>query len=134
MEPDILHNDPRWESFRNHEKIKNELVRLRAENAELRAEVREWLCTKCNMVYPGPPQEGIMCVLCPKCGGTTAPRLTVELARLRPIVEAVAEMDSLDTVECPFCECDKMFTFEPLHKPDCPVHAARELVKGWKGK
>lgn len=45
-----------------------------AENAELAASVREWLCVKCNTVYPGPPQHGVMCVVCPNCDGDCAPR------------------------------------------------------------
>lgn len=47
----------------------------------LRADVQEWLCDKCNTVYPGPPQPGFACVQCPKCKGATAPRQTIERRR-----------------------------------------------------
>ena len=41
------------------------------ERDEVLALVREWLCEKCNTVFPGPPQPGASCLICPKCGGTT---------------------------------------------------------------
>ena len=53
-------------------------VEAEAQATELRFEVREWLCVKCNTVFPGPPQESVMCVVCPLCEGTTAPRTTIE--------------------------------------------------------
>jgi len=48
---------------------------------ELRAEVKEWLCEKCNTVFPGPPQPGFQCVVCPQCKGRTGPRLILESRR-----------------------------------------------------
>jgi hypothetical protein len=65
-------------------------ARLRAdaeEVARLRAEVREWICGKCRAVYPGPPQPGCSCVVCPACGGDTMPRASYEIARLRAMVD-----------------------------------------------
>ncbi|MHB8391898.1 MAG: hypothetical protein ACYDBH_20355 [Acidobacteriaceae bacterium] len=69
--------------------------RAEAELAALRAEIREWACADCNYVYPGPPQKGFACVMCPRCGGTTAPKGTVllrraeaEIARLKSEVAA----------------------------------------------
>lgn len=53
----------------------------------LRREVREWMCDGCNTVYPGPPQPGIWCVQCPRCGGDTAPRGVIERRRLEREVE-----------------------------------------------
>ena len=64
------------------------LVDVAAHDA-LTAEVREWMCEACNTVYPGPPQQGFSCVVCPKCGGSTAPRTTI--ARRK----AEAERDAL---------------------------------------
>jgi hypothetical protein len=55
--------------------------------ADLRAEVREWLCMSCNTVYPGPPQAGFACVMCPKCKGTTGPRGFVERRVLERKIE-----------------------------------------------
>jgi hypothetical protein len=49
---------------------------LEEEVRELRAEVREWVCDGCNVVYPGPPQGGFLCVRCPRCGGNTMTRVT----------------------------------------------------------
>ena len=48
------------------------------ERDEVLALVREWLCEKCNTVFPGPPQPGASCLICPKCGGTTTPRPLAE--------------------------------------------------------
>jgi len=80
----------------------SELVnQLQAEVAELRAEVKEWLCEKCNFVYPGPPQAGWRCVICPKCGGSTAPRLTVESSRLQARLESAVGL--LKVAKCPSC-------------------------------
>lgn len=53
----------------------------------LRREVREWMCDGCNTVYPGPPQPGIWCVQCPRCGGDTAPRGVIERRRLEREIE-----------------------------------------------
>lgn len=47
---------------------------LEAAVVSLRAEVREWICTDCMFVYPGPPQAGSACVVCPRCSGPTMPR------------------------------------------------------------
>ena len=59
------------------------VLALIAEVERLRAEVSEWLCIDCNTVYPGPPQPGFACVVCPKCGGSTGPRLAMENRLLR---------------------------------------------------
>lgn len=57
----------------------------------LRREVREWMCYRCNTVYPGPPQPGIWCVQCPQCGGDTAPRGVIERRRLEREVERLQQ-------------------------------------------
>lgn len=59
------------------------IKRLQRELECLRAEVKEWACDACNTVYPGPPQKGTACVVCPDCGGRTAPRSTIDLIRTR---------------------------------------------------
>lgn len=74
------------------EAVQNALLQrdaLLAENEQLRAEVREWICESCNTVYPGPPQKGFSCVICPKCGGITSPRMTAENASLKAEVEVL---------------------------------------------
>jgi chorismate mutase len=64
--------------------------------AELTAEVREWLCDKCAIVYPGPPQEGFNCVVCPKCSGNTGPRKTVLLRKAEArIADLEAQVSAL---------------------------------------
>jgi len=63
------------------EEICTERDRLQAEVARLTSEVKEWLCDTCNTVYPGPPQKGVWCVVCPSCGGNTAPTKTIELRK-----------------------------------------------------
>lgn len=62
--------------------LRSRLERAEAQAAELRAEVQEWLCGACNTVYPGPPQHGFSCVICPKCSGTTGPRVTMDKRKL----------------------------------------------------
>ena len=61
---------------------------VREQLARVLSEVREWVCDWCNHVYPGPPQPGVMCVVCPRCGGNTMPKNVHE--RLR----AEAERDA----------------------------------------
>jgi hypothetical protein len=46
-------------------------------------DVREWCCEKCNTVYPGPPQLGLLCVICPKCSGNTMPYPTWERRKIQ---------------------------------------------------
>lgn len=61
-----------------------EVARLREENAELLAEVREWVCTECNTVFPPESlNKGFRVVLCPRCEGITMPRYAWEVKRLR---------------------------------------------------
>ena len=64
---------------------------LKKERDQLLLEVREWLCESCNFVYLGPPRKGAGCVICsqPECGGTTAPRATIEIKRLKSQVEGL---------------------------------------------
>lgn len=50
---------------------KARVAKLGAEIMKLLREVREWFCVDCQTVYPGPPQDGVKCVVCPKCGGRT---------------------------------------------------------------
>lgn len=62
------------------------------ELAELRRDVREWICCDCNTVYPGPPQEGVACVMCPQCSGRTAPRSShAEVAVLRQQLDLLSQ-------------------------------------------
>lgn len=63
---------------------------------ELRAEVKEWLCDACNTVYPGPPQKGFACVICPLCQGNTGPRNVVEIRKLRAALVATAQAQPVD--------------------------------------
>lgn len=74
-----------------------EVAKLQQENKELRAEVREWLCTECNQVYPGPPQEGFHCVLCPRCDGLTMPHNTWEIRTLR--AKLVLRQEAVDLAQ-----------------------------------
>jgi len=46
------------------------------------AEVEEWVCENCKVIYPGPPQEGVWCVRCPRCQGNTMPRGVAERRKL----------------------------------------------------
>lgn len=59
---------------------------------KLIAEVREWICIDCNIVYPGPPAKGAMCLICPECGGHTVKRFsTAEVTLLRSQLVTLAE-------------------------------------------
>ena len=59
----------------------------------------EWLCEKCNTVYPGPPQAGLMCVMCPKCRGTTLPRTIAERRQAEQRAEQAEAKLAAVTVE-----------------------------------
>lgn len=61
--------------------IAAERDRLAAELAEARACVEAWLCESCSTVFPGPPQPGLRCVICPKCGRDTGPLCGVRRRR-----------------------------------------------------
>lgn len=65
---------------------------------ELRSEVREWLCEKCRVVYPGPPGPGLVGTLCLQCGGPCAPKTAMELrdekVRVGRLVVEKAEIQS----------------------------------------
>jgi len=69
---------------------------VESELADLQGEIRDWACDTCNIVYPGPPQKGFSCVVCPQCGGNTAPKSTVELLRVKKELSvALAEIEGL---------------------------------------
>jgi len=55
--------------------------RLEAENTAYR-ERDEWLCEKCNTVYPYSSLVGNLKVFCPKCNVPTFPKWQVERKRL----------------------------------------------------
>ena len=86
---------------------------------QLRNEVKEWLCADCNFVYPGPPQTGFGCVICPRCQGRTAPRQTVEIRKLEDRIAALQQVK-----ECTYTQsepgsslwlssCGRDFCLEP---------------------
>jgi len=72
------------------EPVLRELGTARERIAELSAEVKEWLCVTCKIVYPGPPKLGSLDLLCPKCGSFTAPKASAELRLAR---ERIAELE-----------------------------------------
>jgi len=49
----------------------------------LRSEIREWFCEKCETAYPGPPQPGVMALICPVCRGACLPRHEVLMRQAR---------------------------------------------------
>ena len=70
-----------------------EICDLQRELAAANALVKEWACEKCRTVYPGPPQKGTMCVICPSCKGNTMPH---ELLKHREeLAAAKAEANQL---------------------------------------
>lgn len=88
-----------------YEAVRPRIEALEAENTDLLRQVREWLCEACNTVYPGPPQEGVKCVVCPSCGGFTAPSLAVERRRLqRTNADLLTEIRRVDQKYGPFKE------------------------------
>ena len=82
-----------WETPTYHVKVVRDaytvIQSLAAENEQLRAQVKEWACESCNMVFPGPPKKGFASVQCLYCLGRTMPKET--LLRRR----AEAERDAL---------------------------------------
>ena len=87
------------------------------ERAELLAEVREWMCGHCRTVYPGPPQQGVRCVICPQCKGPTAPRSNIVLyaALLAEVLKIAEEMDGV--------------CFEPVAQED---NIVARTISAWK--
>ena len=67
------------------------LERDAQELAGLRALEEEWLCDKCNTVFPGPPTAGFDCALCTSCGGPTMPRTLLENKRLEKELAGLRE-------------------------------------------
>lgn len=67
-----------------------QVAELEQELRDLRAAVKEWVCMECDKMYPGPPAEGVRCVICPDCGGTTLPRALAERTAALEKVELVS--------------------------------------------
>ncbi len=82
--------EPAWEDDL-FEQSRGYLERVEQENS-LIAEVKEWLCDKCNYVYQGPPSLGFNCVVCKRCGGDTGPKNSVIIRRLKKAIEAADRM------------------------------------------
>ena len=106
------------------------IVVLEADNAWLRREVREWLCEGCRTIYPGPPRKGFSCIICPKCGGLTGPRMTAEMralevdnARLREALREAVAVQGIDAQHVP--ECGSFYGGRPC---DCWVPEARAAL------
>jgi len=74
------------------EKDRGELIELKKINMSLLNEVHEWLCDTCATVFPGPPQKGFHCVICPKCNGTTGPRVTMEKRKAEAALAAANDV------------------------------------------
>ena len=90
------------------------------ERDEVLALVREWLCEKCNTVFPGPPQPGASCLICPKCGGTTTPRPLAEKRIAERERDEAFDVLGLAGVD------------EPLSLPDAARQRMRELAEARK--
>lgn len=107
--------------------------RAEAKIAEINAEVREWLCEDCNIVYQGPPKWGIWSAMCTKCGGATGPRNSVELrkakkriAKLQNTLEEIRGWSLYDVT--PECGCFRLAPDFNLVK--CPSCLASEALEG----
>jgi uncharacterized coiled-coil protein SlyX len=94
---DIVERAAKWATVGDAEKLIAELLaKVNEQQARiakldpLLAEVKEWICAKCRYVYPGPPQRGLQCVICPRCNGSTGPRVLMEL---RAANERIAELE-----------------------------------------
>ena len=83
--------------------------------AAAKALVKEWACEKCRTVYPGPPQKGFMCVICPSCNGNTMPH---ELLKHREeLAAAKAEANSLKEALEKYGEHDVGCALLGTHEP-----------------
>lgn len=80
------------------------VLALLDEVERLRGDVRQWMCDHCDVVYPGPPADGVWCVVCSRCGGDTAPRTVVERWRLQ------RELDRLSAENARLISDIKMIT------------------------
>ena len=98
---------------------------------ELRALVEEWLCESCNTVYPGPPARGFACVICPKCGGSTGPRMLMENRKLR--AELASKPAAIDAEEvASILEGALVDDLLPHHSPEW-VERARAAIAQLRG-
>lgn len=78
------------------DRLRRELEKAKAELKDIREQVTEWVCDKCNWCYPGPPQNGAACVQCPRCLGLCGPRFVVQYHRAqRELDETKAERDEI---------------------------------------
>lgn len=69
-----------------------ELEALQKENAELKGEVKEWLCLDCNTVFPSESvPNSFSCLICPKCDGKRLPKNTAIIKVLREEYAAQAK-------------------------------------------
>lgn len=60
-----------------------------AELVKLRHDVAEWMCRECRYVYPGPPQPGVKCVICPRCNGDTMPLSSLKVIEADELLHKV---------------------------------------------
>ena len=71
---------------------------LQKENAELKAEVKEWLCLDCNTVFPSESiPNSFSCLICPKCDGKRMPKNTAIIKVLQ--AESAAQAKRIAELE-----------------------------------
>jgi len=100
--PFALHEETRA-AIDQYRQLQIENTALKKEREALSHLVKEWGCDTCKIAYPGPPQKGTACVMCPNCGGKTMPlekllhRNELAAAQVRA-AELEAERDKLTLV------------------------------------
>lgn len=99
-----------------------EICDLQRELAATKALVKEWACEKCRTVYPGPPQKGFMCVICPSCNSNTMPH---ELLKHREELAAAK-------AEAAAMENNWMCAEEKASRREAEAEALREDAERWR--
>ncbi len=67
----------------DYEAQRNEVERLQKENAELKSEVKEWLCLDCNTLFSTESiPNNFSCLICPKCNGGRMPKNAAIIKKL----------------------------------------------------
>ena len=92
--------------------------------------VKEWICTKCRVVYPGPPRPGVMALICPECGDATMPRCRWDQQQAVEAAVAKEREECAKVVEDMASSCEKWADGAPLRIAVKAIRARGERGDG----
>lgn len=108
---------------------------LEQQVAELRAEVREWICDTCLCVFPRVPVKGFN-LTCPECGrGAVMPKTLWENVQARRKIDLLTKDNNLlwKAIEAAEefmskCDCDMECDFSRGRSAECPLRKLDEAL------